>query len=137
VRPAAWGPARSILSEAGEHGALRLASHALYHDRWCTTGAEDMRPLRAYDFVLALDGDLRAHPAPLVRWRGARRRRPAGSKAAARHADGPGAWFLTVARGVEPDMLVVAVDAWDALVGTADAARAAAKKGKKGGKAKK
>jgi hypothetical protein len=61
----------------------------------------------------------------------------AGSKAAARHADGLGAWFLTVARGVEPDMLVVAVDAWDALVGTADAVRAAAKKGKKRGKAKK
>jgi hypothetical protein len=129
----------------------------LYHDQWYTTGVEDMRPLRAYDLALALDGDLAARRARIMlhSFDGEEPAEPrvvgvlspvrppdaAGSKAAARHADGPGAWFLTVARGVEPDMLVVAVDAWDALVGTADAARngrrEATKKGKKkGGKAK-
>jgi hypothetical protein len=141
-----------------EGDALRLESHApvLWNQNYHHV-EEDMRPIRAYNFALALDGDLAAQRARImlhafdgevlaeprvvgvissIRPPGA-----AGSKAAERQADRPGAWFLTVAQGIEPDMLLVAIDAWDELLRTADAVRnqrrEVGKKGKNGRKMKK
>jgi hypothetical protein len=134
-----------------EGGALRLESHApvpTCEALWYTRAEEEMRPLegdlaarRARILLHTFDGETLAEPRVVGVISSIRPPGAAGSKAAERRADMPGAWFLTVARGVEPDMLLVAVDAWDELMRTADAVRnqrrEVGKKGKNGRKMKK
>jgi hypothetical protein len=90
----------------------------------------DLLPLRTYDFTLTLRGDLAARRALILDaderivgvlspWATGRAKGPLAQGAASQ----PGTWFLSVAKGAEPEMLVAAVDAWDELVRCEEAER--------------